>query len=134
MSSSAAEGSCHVWYFGIGSMCHPMAVRVREIEPEVSVAAVLYGYERLFLEPRGMASLVVKKDSTVCGVAHLVTEKDIERLSDIEVGYEKVHGKCKCIKSGGVVDCVFFVTGGDSFENGRVKNWEANGEVLRFDY
>lgn len=83
-----------VWYFAIGAMIHPAAIRVRGVEPAASVAAVLVGgFERRFLAPRGMATLVRLPEDQgqgrVAGVAHYITRDELAKLDAIEVGYER---------------------------------------------
>ena len=92
-------GARRYFYFAIGSMCNPVSLLLRGIQPVpgCSVAAVLKGYRLAFHGEAGMADIQpVAADSDsdggsytdhFHGVLHLISEAHLAVLDRIEAGY-----------------------------------------------
>lgn len=81
------NGCCY--YFAYGSMCNPVSLSKRGIQPvSPSLPATISGYDLQF-SYGGMANLVVADASSkVHGILHKVTPEHFKTLCEIESGYD----------------------------------------------
>ena len=102
-------GVRHHFYFAIGSMCNPVSLLLRGIQPVpgCSVAAILRGYRLAFHGEAGMADIQsvpavdrvageVEAAHGSCyadhfhGVLHLISDSHLAVLDRIEAGYRRI--------------------------------------------
>ena len=102
-------GARHHFYFAIGSMCNPVSLLLRGIQPVTgcSVAGLLRGYRLAFHGEAGMADIQPAADceqaaeevaamygrtyaSHFHGVLHLISEPHLAVLDRIEAGYRRI--------------------------------------------
>mmetsp|Transcript_92321 Transcript_92321/g.211350 ORF Transcript_92321/g.211350 Transcript_92321/m.211350 type:complete len:371 (+) Transcript_92321:63-1175(+) len=81
-----------VWYFAIGSMMNKVSLSGRKLKPHKSFPAKLPGFRLDFRGEGGMAFAAIDPDSSMHGVLHLMSAKDMCSLDTLEMTYSRVQG------------------------------------------
>lgn len=84
---AVAGDAAHVWYFAIGSMMNPTSLKARGLVPLESFPAELLDFELMFIGKQGMAAAQAVPGKSFHGVLHLMSEKHMCVLDEIERGY-----------------------------------------------
>ncbi|KAL1521693.1 hypothetical protein AB1Y20_021348 [Prymnesium parvum] len=80
-------GDRSLWYVGIGSMMNPDKFALRGIKPLESYPVRCVDFERRFWGKYGMAEVREKPGAQFHAVVHLMSERDMKVLDQIERGY-----------------------------------------------
>ena len=88
------------WYFAIGSMMNPVSLSRRGLVPKESHPARLLDFRLSFFGLLGVAEAIPEVGSSFHGVVHLMDEKDIAKLDNIERDYTKLEATAELYGNG----------------------------------